>query len=207
MNPYETLGVVADIAIEELHIAYNTRFKELSKNKQRLLGLADGVSIKEWTAAYVRKLDAIDPQDPATQPDQDEEWSDNQRNLELLERAYGEICGSLRPHEILGVDAGASIVDILSACGLLLQKEAASPLVCQAFTDMFVAIEEREFYAQQREESRTRRRSVFGPNPSRHELELERRTLIDGSYKRKNAYKDESYQLWTRLELTYGRRG
>jgi hypothetical protein len=104
----------------------------------------------------------------------------------------------------MNVTPDATIQDLLIACGKLIEQGIGTSAVAQAFTDQFVILNALEFRTQERE--RTMRPSMFGPQPSRYEHAEIGRDIDRELLMRRGAYREESYQLWTRLTLAYNRR-
>jgi hypothetical protein len=204
MNPYEILGVTDTTPVVELHLAYIEKRKALVEQQWTILDLPADASAKAKQDAWLRKLDAVDPRKSDGPREVDETWSENQRAIDELDNAYNELCSKLTPCQIMNVTPDATIQDLLIACGKLIEQGIGTSAVAQAFTDQFVILNALEFRTQERE--RTMRPSMFGPHPSRYEgaeigRDIDRELLM-----RRGAYREESYQLWTRLTLAYNRR-
>lgn len=204
MNPYEELGITDTTPVVEVHQAYVTKRKALIEQQWTLLGVAADAPANERQTAWLRKAHAVDTRTSDGPKEVDEAWNENQRDIDQLDTAYDQVCNKLSSCQIMNVSPDATIQDLLVACGELIEQGIGTSTVAQAFTDRFVALKASEFRAQERE--RTMRPSMFGPHLSRYERTEIGRDIDRELLMRRNAYREESYQLWTRLDLAYNRR-
>jgi hypothetical protein len=204
MNPYEVLDVTDATPVVEVHQAYVTKRRALIEQQWTLLGIAADAPANERQTAWLRKAHAVDTRTSDGPKEVDEAWNENQRNIDQLDAAYDQVCSKLSSYQIMDVKPDATIQDLLVACGKLIEQGLGTSTVSEAFTDRYVAFKALEFRTQERE--RAMRPSMFGPHASRYERTEIGRDIDRELLMRRNAYREESYQLWTQLTVGCDRR-